>query len=467
MQFNVKTILLTVLASGCLSIASSTVVFSETFSAGGAHWPMFSTSGTVVDTSTTGQSFNLTSKGTSLGVFRLKTQGMPANIFPDTFSYSITIKSFASTKSRPFVGLGFNVGEDLGGYYFYIDASQTATLSRFQNAHVGYKALAFLPNSGLTTAVNTLTICKRGKLINAYCNSKFVASVTDSAYIPADIALIISDSAKASIDDISVTNTFDATPADTTVLQTFTGPTLSNWYTHITPSRNVYTPGKLTTTNLEPASGVSPTSEYTYANGNFKNASYKAIVKRSGGSNASAEYGISLLVINQTPSMGYQYKTLSFVINSLSQYGIIIPDATSFTLSTSSIIPQPIHGGTFYDTLIVNKIGDRYQFLVNNVVLGETAIPSSFVPNAAGIVVSAGSTVEISYFLAATNLSNGVRSLSHYNQARMINQGILPQAFDIRGRAVSMPKSSHISGVLIKQSNTLSTKRSGLLINLR
>jgi hypothetical protein len=291
-------------------------------------------------------------------------------------------------------------------------------------------------NSFISQTVNTLKISKRDSTFNIFCNNEFIATFTlsDAAYINGgDIALWLQPKDTVQIDDVLMTDQFEAQTARTCFSDDFTDGIVSGWHAGNQKVSLVENNGVLTVSNADTFS-----SGIVYVTGDFNQASMKVITSWVSG---TSSYGLAYIA--DQPSAGHSYV---FGVSSAQRYYTQKPDSTR---QYASVPTNLIHGSMDKDTLEVLKCGAMYKFNINTF---RTPDSTSFYLLTAGrisaVAIYIGPLTSVAFdgFLAGGDslAASGCPSSILYNNyqnpymivRKLSNGATRPMLFDLRGRVI-------------------------------
>jgi hypothetical protein len=428
-----RTILMLCALAACNLWAA--VLFEDSFTSD-ANWaPITTMTGTT--TSIVNGAFRIQNNGTGLQLIKHDMT------LPDTFTYSVDFTTSSTNYQQ--IGLAFCMGEGgtnpnlyFTGYMFYVASLQQWGLMKMGATNTSYK-VNFLTSS-VNPGSNHLTVVKRKNDMNMYCNGILLQTITDAqALTGGGIALMIPPSCTVNFDNVRVTDSGTVAAARTSFSDDFSHNNLNGWYTSEMSGLARCTLGTAIVAN------TSSDDHVVFAQGNFGNASLKAIVSHTSG---RKQYGAALVKFQYNPDGSVMYKPLSFLIDSAQHYSVSHPDSGSTPVRQAG--PKTfIHGGRFQmpDTLWIYFRGPYYAFYVNHDSVTTIDSIPGFSADAVGLYVQDSTQVAFDSIAVAKGYTYTTRIANKWvrNSIKTMNPVFAGEymIYDIRGRKVGNLKSGY------------------------
>ena len=414
---------LVVIAAMCVSGAAT--LFGDDFSGGTGNWVKMPTPAKLGYGVASGQLWVRDSSTNSDEMGMLKHD----DIFT-SFTYSATMGSFGGRFGG--AGILFCQTGPLGGYYVILDTLQHLTLFRTSSTssptseNLCYYPFSYIRRSG----DNSLKVNRRGTTITLSVNGKRAVSVSDNTFTDGNIGLVVRPATTAVFDNVLVTSDVDSGAVNTCFSDDFSSSALDGWYISDARLRVSSSGG-----TLHFSSGAGLAAVYT--NGNYSQASMKAIVTRNSGTAGNPD-GIAFASVQINGTSSWRTGYLAFVINANRSWGIINPDSSTYVMTGPN---SNIHGTT--DTLEVICNAGTYTFMCNGHTLKSNWDPGHiFDLNAAGFYVLADLDVNADDFVVASGNSpvcpTEVTHRDFMRHARSVAFSGPAAIYDLKGRQVAI-----------------------------
>jgi hypothetical protein len=279
--------------------------------------------------------------------------GSKAAVF--TLSATVTITSAASNA----VGIACCMDASNNAVAVQVGIPQNILVYKYDGSVL--QQLQSVTNSFVSPTVNIITVSKRDSTFNVFCNGHYITTfyVSTAKFIGGgDIGLLVPAKGQAIIDNVVMTDQYQAGSPTTCFSDNFSDVNHTGWYMGLLSGQSQSANGEWTLNNSD-----ATMTSIVFVNGIFDRASYKAITKYKSG---HGMYGIAM-VIPVAVAGGTTYKSYSFLIDSLRHYGYGHPDSTLIKLSPPKTF---IHASTGdgKDTLEVLRGNKKYTFRINGVV---------------------------------------------------------------------------------------------------
>ncbi|MBD3320202.1 MAG: hypothetical protein GF350_03815 [Chitinivibrionales bacterium] len=355
---------------------SQAPLFHDDFSSGAGNWVVLSGN---PDIDATGGVLSVTNSEASYAIIKHD------SLLTD-FTFSVTVAAVSS----PYTNLGvcFCLSDAGHGYYAVVNSSQQFSVAVMQTGRLLYAA----PNSHIHAVTNKITVSKYNDSISIYINDHFCATIEDTAGCSGDIALLVPGGINAEYDDATISDVPVSTPPIACFSDDFDDGDLTGWYTNIADGEATAAAGTMQIAIPSTGKGTN-----VWVNGGFENASVKATVSHTAGSQDSL-YGITLgtISVTQLPTTGLStvYNIMGFLINANRRYAKMTPEGQITTYP-----PQSDINGTA-DSLEIRTGDNFYHFIVNGTIIDSLAVDASFQPISAGFFAGGDLTIACDNFMA-------------------------------------------------------------------